>query len=472
MTNLNKNILTYNAKVASVEQDYFSPVAQLVNGQAISTTYAFIARVDSWANDASPPAPLQTQSYLKSVYKNMFVLKKVNSNDISLVIPRIDWTANTVYTAYSDTVDMFVENSAGAVITNFYVRNSYDQVFKCLWNAANTAGYGAQSTVMPFFQPGTYGSNYIFQGADNYKWKYIYTIDKSLKRTFMDSTWMPVPVGQNTPGPVYTLGVQTGAWAGDIEVINVTNPGSGYSNTVPVTVTITGDGTGAAGYALISNSGGISDIVVTNPGTNYTYANVAITSTSGTGATSIAPISPVGGHGFDPISELGCNHVMYSAEFNGADLNNVIPTNIEYRQVGLVINPVGSDTYPNPANGAIYAAYTHIQLSPGVDGGYISDELVFQSSSVTNPSFSTATYVGTVLSFDSLNNVLTLINITGTPVINELLIGNTSGTARTLLLAQSPTILLPSGYLAYIENRSAVQRSSDGIEQFKFVLGY
>jgi hypothetical protein len=29
-----------------------------------------------------------------------------------------------------------------------------------------------------------------------------------------------------------------------------------------------------------------------------------------------------------------------------------------------------------------------------------------------------------------------------------------------------------SGYISYIQNRSAVQRSSDGIEQFKFVLGY
>jgi hypothetical protein len=29
-----------------------------------------------------------------------------------------------------------------------------------------------------------------------------------------------------------------------------------------------------------------------------------------------------------------------------------------------------------------------------------------------------------------------------------------------------------SGYISYIQNRSAVQGSADGIEQFKFVLGY
>lgn len=456
----NKNILTYNAKVASVEQDYYSPVATLVNGQSISTTYAFIARVDSWPDDANPPAPTQTQAYLKSVFKNIFVLKKINSNDISPVIPRNDWSANTVYNYYSDTVDMFTEDITGSVITNFYVRNSYDQIFKCLWN-----NNGAPSTIMPFFQPGTYGSNYIFQDADMYKWKYIYTIDKGLKRTFMDSSWMPVSVGQNIPGPMYTLGTQTGAWAGDIEVINVTNGGSGYQTNVPITVNITGDGTGAAGYAEVTG-GIITDIVVTNTGSNYSYANVSITSASGSGATAIAPVSPVGGHGFDPISELGCNHAMYTCQFNGADINGVVPTDIQYRQVGLLVNPIGSDTYPHPANSAIYSAYTQLVVSPGF-GTYVSDEILYQGSST-----SSASYIGTILDFNTSTNVITLINITGTPVLNASIFGNSSGTVRTLLSVNPPTILLPSGYLAYIENRSTVQRSTDGIEQFKFVLGY
>lgn len=456
----NKNILTYNAKVASVEQDYYSPVATLVNGQSISTTYAFIARVDSWPDDANPPAPTQTQAYLKSVFKNIFVLKKINSSDISPVIPRNDWSANTVYNYYSDTVDMFTEDITGSVITNFYVRNSYDQIFKCLWN-----NNGAPSTIMPFFQPGTYGSNYIFQDADMYKWKYIYTIDKGLKRTFMDSSWMPVSVGQNIPGPKYTLGTQTGAWAGDIEVINVTNGGSGYQSNVSITVNITGDGTGAAGYAEVTG-GVITDIVVTNTGSNYSYANVSITSASGSGATAIAPVSPVGGHGFDPISELGCNHAMYTCQFNGADINGVVPTDIQYRQVGLLVNPIGSDTYPYPANSAIYSAYTQLVVSPGF-GTYVSDEILYQGSST-----SSASYIGTILDFNTSTNVITLINITGTPVLNASIFGNSSGTVRTLLSVNPPTILLPSGYLAYIENRSTVQRSTDGIEQFKFVLGY
>ena len=65
-----------------------------------------------------------------------------------------------------------------------------------------------------------------------------------------------------------------------------------------------------------------------------------------------------------------------------------------------------------------------------------------------------------------------MINITGNPVLNAPLYGNSSGTTRTLLATEYPTYSLLSGYMTYIENRSGVERSPDGIEQYKIVLGY
>lgn len=464
----NKNILTYAAKVSNVEQVYYAPVAVLpVSGIAISALYAFIARVDPWSVDSNPDKPIQTQAYLKSVYKNIFALKEITSNNISPVVPRIDWVSGTVYTYYQDTIDMFSQDAYGNPILNFYIRNSYDQVYKCLWN-----NNGQPSTVMPFFQPGTYGTNNIFQGADNYKWKYMYTINSGTKRTFMDSTWMPVPVGNNTEGPVFATTSsgapdftnQIGAFAGDIEVINVVSGGSGYSNTVLPTITITGDGTGASAHAVVSANGVITDIVVDNPGQNYTYATVTITSSAGSGASVVAPISPVGGHAFDPVAELGCNHVMLTCEFNGSEGGN-IPTDIQYRQVGFITNPTAKSSYPYPANNSIYNASTQVIVAPGF-GTYNVDEIVYQGTS-TNPSF-----VGTVLDFSSSNNVLSVINTTGSLTVNSPIFGQSSGTTRTILSYSTPDILLPSGYISYIENRSAIQRSPDGIEQIKFVLGY
>lgn len=462
----NKNLLTYNSKISKVEQDYYSPIAVLpITGTQISKIFVFLARAEVWPDENNPEQPTQDQKYLKSVYKNMFVLKQVTSNEISPVIPRIDWISGTIYTYYTDSINILERDSYGNFTNTFYIRNSYDQVFKCLWN-----NNGAQSTVMPFFQPGTYGSNNIFKGEDGYKWKYIYTIDSGLKKTFMDTTWMPLPVGQNTPGPVFNTNsylptsVQIGSWAGDIEVINVTNGGYGYNSSVAINVNITGDGIGATATAVVTN-GVITDIVVTNTGSNYTYADVTITSSSGSGAMAIAPVSPIGGHGFDPVSDFGCSHVMFTAEFNG-DENGLIPTDNDYRQVGLLINPTEKKTYPHPANSSIYTTYTEFVMAPGF-GQYTNDEIIYQGDSLEN-----ATFKAVVLSFNVADNKISLINKTGTPTLNAPVFGSSTGTVRTLLITQDPDILLPSGYLSYIENRSAIQRSPDGIEQFKFVLGY
>jgi hypothetical protein len=452
----NKDLLTYNAKVTQVEQDYFAPVASVTGTNTpVSTLYCFMSRVLPWSDDLNPPQPTQDQKSLKQVYKNIFAVKKINSSDISPVIQRIDWSSGEVYDYYQDDVNMFEVNASGTLIKRFYIRNRYDQVFKCLWN--NNDG---DSTDEPFFQPGTYGANNIYKGADGYKWKYMYTIDVGRKTTFMDSSWMPVPVVKTAPSPNDTT-----SGYGDVEVINVVTGGSGYdpANSV-VTLIITGDGTGTTGTISTSN-GVITDIVVTNPGSNYTFANVSVTSTAGSNATFIAPISPVGGHGYDSVSELGCSHVMVTAEFNGSE-DGLIPTDIDFRQIGLLVNPTALSTYPNPANGSIYKTSTDFVVAPGF-GNYTSDEVVYQGTSAA-----AATFTGTVLSFDPGSNVLRLINTTGTQTLNAPIFGASSLTARTVLSVSTPDFITFSGFMTYIENRGSVQRSADGIEQFKFVLGY
>jgi hypothetical protein len=468
----NPNLILNNSKISQIEADYFLPVAQ-VYGNPITSLYAFIGQEDPWPvvnGTEMPGTPADTEQYRKKIFKNMIAAKNIGINNISPVLTRIDWTANTVYTAYSDT-----QNMSG---TNFYVRNRYDQVFKCLWN-----NNGGTSTYEPFFQPGTYQTNNIFANAgDGYKWKYMYTIDAGSKRTFMDGTWMPVPVGVNTPQPYLTT-----AGTGDIEVINVTNGGSGYDAVNSfIVVTVTGDGQGATANITSAqiNNGVITDIIVKPgfSGNNYTTASVSITaytsanlryvSSLGSGATAIAPISPVGGHGYDPVSELCCNHVMLTAEFNGTE-GGVIPVNgVTYRQVGVLVSPqmygsVNGMSAPVLANGAIYNTTTQLTVSAGAGALFTPDEVVQQTDSLGNVLFQ-----GTVVSFDSTANILQLINTLGSPVIGTNILGTSSGAARTVFLISSSALIPFSGYLTYVENRPGIQRSSDSIEQFKFVLGY
>jgi len=465
-----KSLLTHYAKTSSAQESYYYPSAVLpyAADSPLATFYCFLAKTVPWEDDDNPPNPLQTQKYIKETFKNIFVAKRIYSGDISPVIERVDWKTNVIYNYYRDDVDMLEVDSNGYLVRQFYVKNKYDQVFKCLWNNNDSP-----STEEPYFEPGTYSTNNIYQGNDNYKWKYIYSIDTGAKVKFMDSAWMPVPVSLKALNPLLSS-----AGRGSIDVINITNGGQGYDLTNSVIqIAISGDGNGATATVTTNEvaNGVISDIVVENPGSNYTYANVTITgvaangSTVGSGATAICPTSPVGGHGFDPISELGCNHVMYTVEFNKSE-SNIIPTDNNYYQIGMLVNPVTKQNPLVPANGAIYKTSTDLLVAPGF-GSYSEDEYVYQVPNPGDP-LSDATFIGTVLSFNTSTNVVRLINITGTANTNAPLFGNSSGTARTVLSIDYPLFELCSGYMLYLENRSGVERSADGIEQYKIVLGY
>lgn len=452
-----QTLLTNYSKSYQAEQMYYAPVAVLPPpiGTQINTMYCFLSKVDPWADDNNPPTPTQDQKYIKQTFKNMFVAKEVTSNDVIPVIKRYDWTTGTNYDYYRDDIDMFETDVNGNPVYVYYVKNRYDQVFKCLWN-----NNGGDSTSEPFFEPGSYGNNGIFVGADGYKWKFMFTVDLGQKVKFMDSNWIPVSVSSNTPNPIITS-----AGCGSIDVINVTNGGTGYdpANAL-ITITVTGDGTGANAYAEVSN-GVITDIIVTDEGTNYTYANVSITSSVGANAVALSPTSPVGGHGFDPVSELGCSNVMLSISFDGSE-SGVIPTNIDFHQFGLLVSPTTRQLSPIPANGTIYSVSTDLVVASGF-GAYVEDEIVYQGDSLEN-----ATFTGTVLTFDEASNVIKLINTTGTMTLNAPIFGDSSKTTRTLLSYSTPNFVPFSGYMIYIENRSAIQRSADGIEQIKIVLGY
>jgi len=66
--------------------------------------YIFIGNHVPYSNEASPPNIVETISNEKLVWDNMFAAKKITANDVELVIPRINWTANTKYRQYDDTM--------------------------------------------------------------------------------------------------------------------------------------------------------------------------------------------------------------------------------------------------------------------------------------------------------------------------------------------------------------------------------
>ena len=151
----NQNLLTYNSSIANILEKYYAPVAVVPPTKTIplQTTYCFLASVDPWPNDSSPPVPTQDQQSIKNVFKNIFAAKLITSGDICPVAQRIDWEPGQIYNYYQDNIDILAVDPNGFPTYEFYAMNRYDQVFKCLWN-----NNGAPSTIEPFFQPGTFNT--------------------------------------------------------------------------------------------------------------------------------------------------------------------------------------------------------------------------------------------------------------------------------------------------------------------------
>lgn len=459
----NQSLLTNGSRCYSVKQMFYSPVAQVQN-TILTQMYCFLSHVDPWSDIDNPPIPSQDQLSLKRLMKSIFVAKQVSTSDISPVVKRIDWTSEFIYDFYQDDVDMIATDINGNMIYTFYIRNRYDQVFKCLWN-----NNGTPSLNEPYFEPGTYNTNNVYQGPDGYKWKYIYTIDIALKLNFMDTHWMPVQVEEYASNPLKYPSVGYGS----IDAINVISGGSGYdSSNSTIYVNISGANTSPAIGSAVISGGTITDILVISPGTDYISANVVISTIppTGTGAIAIAQVSPIGGHGTDPMSELGCRNVMITSTFNGPELDStgimMVPVDVTYYQIGLLVNPTSIKTSPDIATNSIYKTSTDLVVAGGA-GLYSPDELIYQGTSLAS-----ATFIGTMLSFDPATNIIKVINTTGYLTTNAPVYSNSSNTVRTLLTYSTPDLITLSGDIMYIDNRSGITRSSDGIEQFKIVLGY
>lgn len=417
--------------------------------------------VQLYYNNTHPPIPEDSIKYKKRIFKNMLYLKKINSNNISPVVRRINWVSGNVYDYYRDDVPLYKKDEDGMPERKFYIINRFNQVFKCLWN-----NNGGSSTVEPYFVTGNFDdtTNIFYDPDDGYKWKYMYTITYSDLQRFMDDKWMPVPV---TPPPDYTASLEK---AGSIEAINVINPGQNYDTSVAlVDVMISGDGTGATAYAEVdTDTKVIQNIVVQNPGSNYTEATINISSQQGSGAIAIASISPIGGNGSDILTELGCDRMMVTFMLTGSE-DNKLSTDMQIRQIGLLSSPVATSTYPYVANAESYSTSTDIIVSNGF-GTYQDGEIVYQTPN--NANIANATFTATCVNFEAAPNKIKTVNSKGTPTNGLSIYGSNSGTARTLLQTFSPDLIKYTGHIIHIENREEIQRSSDGMELFRLVLKF
>ena len=447
--------------------------------------YMFIGRPLSWTDDNNPPTPVDSLNDEYDAYANMTALKKVSATDVSHAIIRRDWTANTVYDEYRHNYTTSNPATSGATTlwaSTFYIVTSDYNVYKVISN-----NNGAQSTVMP-----TGTSANIITTGDGYKWKYMYSISASDVIKFVTSDFIPVKtIGAKAAveGDVGGLGsaasddnssqwdVENGATDGTIEHARVTAGGSSYGSDGNYNDAISGDG--ASGQLQVTvSSGAITAVTVNAVGSGYSVASIdngllqTATSSSGTGATFDIIISPKNGHGSDPVEELGGNYVIVNSRLEYAEGSGDFPTDNDFRQIGLIVNPTnaGGNTL---SSATTLSALNRITLDSGATMPVVDDTIAN-----ANP-IASGTAVGKVVSVDSTNRFIYYLpaedsvgNFNSFSATNTIFVGSTSkGTISSGGVSGSyPEIQRNSGDIVYLENRGAVARAADQIEDIKLII--
>lgn len=217
--------------------------------------YVFLSRPLEWANEPTPPTPVDARADDSSIKRNILGVKKVNPSDVALLVDRIDWTTDTVYTQYDDTVNM-----AG---TDFYAFNDENfRIYKCLSN-----NNGNPSTVKPSFSE--VGPKTL---SDGYIWQLMYEVPAADRVKFLTADYIPVKFYGTSTRFDHN---------GTISEIILDDQGSSYT-TAPLVI-IVGDGVGAEATATVSG-GLVTELNLINGGAGYSFAFVLILGGGGTGA--------------------------------------------------------------------------------------------------------------------------------------------------------------------------------------------
>lgn len=259
------------------------------------------------------------------------------------------------------------DNTYPYTANTFYVRNTRDQVFKCLFNNSR-----ANSTIEPTIDiDGQLPENPFILTSDGYKWKYMYTIPAGLKQRFFTSRWMPVANDSV---------VVAAATDGRIDLIKVLWGGSGYlsggnSNIAPI-IEVTGtDGQGANLVAKVAN-GVITDVTILTGGNNYTEGSVTLNSRADQlGLVTLGGLVNI----TSTVVNTNVSNTANQSFIGNVFVNDIVTINSESRNVVTVVSGtqlVVNTAFTNPANNQIMTvtrsnAVFDIQIGP--QGGHGSD---------------------------------------------------------------------------------------------------
>ena len=447
-------------------------------------------RTDYEGTDSLPNTPSDSMGREFYTFDDLVAAKRVQSSDVSFVIPRRNWIAGTIYDIYRHDYGEYTTGSTSVRQTSnsgattlydatFYVLTSARNVYKCLDNNG-----GSASTDEP-----TGVSTSVITTTDSYKWKYMYTLSAAQQASFLSTDFMAV--SPNSSPSSDQSNVMSAAVDGSIDIIKIKTAGSGGADGTYTNIDIRGDGSGGK-VSVTVTSGAVTAVTVTTEGTGYTFATISNAQIVAAGATNLVGaeldviIPPKGGHGFNAIEELGAFFVMTNTSLEGTESANSGDVSVanDFRRVCMIKDPKSGGS---AATATTLRATKAVKLT-GVSGTFAIDDKITQA---------TTNAVGKVVEWDSTNAILYYVQTRHT---NEgidsngnqvafsganIISGATSGSgtpeiAHSTTLNQVdfnsgysvPELDHDSGDVLYVENRAPITRAADQTENIKLIIEF
>lgn len=449
-----------------------------------SNYYLFIGRPQSWASDTSPDTPLDAEQTLQFVYDDIIAMKRMTASDRSLAIQKRDWTSGQYYNMYRHDYDgtISVKTLGGGTHTpatladaNYYVVTDANNVYVCLY-APDTA-----STVKP---TGT-NSYAPINAADGYKWLFISKPTASEVVKFVTNDFFPVKTLTADPGvgtedyTQWESQVNADTKAGCVYTVLISAGGSGYgASQSNIPITVKGDGTGFAATASSNSGGAISEIVITNNGTGYSWMTLTV---GGTGSNAVLKpiITPAAGLGANPELDLNAFFTVVTTRLEYAEGGGTFPVSNDYRRLGLLINPLQYGTASlltaTTANNCII-----LEVTNPTSGSLTIDAIIEDDTSKARGIIvdiqTGATSTVKIIRTSAENNQGAAIPdaVFGTGHAYNLYTsgGVLNGGGANIATVTPPDVEPNSGIVAYYENRRPITRADNQIEDVKVAFQF
>jgi len=256
---------------------------------------------------------------------------------------------------------------------------------------------------------------------------------------------------------------------------------------------VNGDGHGAE-IVLTANSSdtdAVGGVTVVSTGNSYTTATL-IVEQQGTGAGTLADITPIippkGGHGYDPVSELGGYFVMVNSKLT-QDESGAFTTTNDFRKIGLLADPntdgaytrytsdtaTQSKTFTYISNTAAIGGDITLTQAVGANGAtaYVVDvnssAKTIRVVNITNGANASAGYDGKPGSWQCTT---TNVASSTTGVTNAIATFTYTGGSAVLTNVANGSMQIGSGNIIYVENRAPVARASDQTEDIKLIIEF